>query len=93
MHLSICNLNIPLGGGGGTPRAFDTLPFPGSREFGFRTAEGGKYTTSEEKMLNYLADKVLRSWPNGEPKTQGRFSTKYEVPLSNYFNVKANWYL
>ena len=66
----------------GVPRAFDTLPFPVSREFDFRTAVGlgiwhqatecGEfhrlYTRSEEKMLSDLADKILCSWPNGWPK-------------------------
>ena len=37
------------------------------------TSRGGEefdrlYTTSEEKMLSDLADKILRSWPNGWPK-------------------------
>ena len=46
MHLSICNLNIPPPLPG-IPRAFDSLPFPGSREFDFRTAAGvGNVTRS-----------------------------------------------
>ena len=52
MHLSICNLNIllPLPG---ILRAFDTLPFPGSREFDFRTAgRGGEFDTKQQKVGN-----------------------------------------
>ena len=73
MHLPICNvINIPPPPTHtGIPRAFDTLLFPGSREFDFRTAgRGGEFDTKprkvgnltvEEKMLSDLADKILRS--------------------------------
>ena len=45
IHLSICNLNIPLPQG-----AFDTLPFPGNREFDFRTTAGvGNLTSVQNK--------------------------------------------
>ena len=37
----------------GIPRAFDTLPFPGSREFDFRTAvRGGEFDTKPRKVGN-----------------------------------------
>ena len=51
MHLSICNLNIPIWHQATEGGEFDRL-----------------YTTSEGKMLSNLADKILRSWPNGWPK-------------------------
>ena len=51
MHLSICNLNIPIWHQAMEGGEFDRL-----------------YTTSEGKMLSDLADKILRSWPNGWPK-------------------------
>ena len=45
-YVPICNLNILPG----IPRAFDTLPFPESRVFDFRTAAGvGNLTPSRER--------------------------------------------
>ena len=57
-----------------------------------QATKGGKfdrsYTTSEEKMLSDLADKILRSWPNGWPKMGRRnsgtllnVSTKFLYPI------------
>ena len=66
-HRTLCTYQfVTLTSPPGIPRAFNTLPFSGSGEFDFRTAgRGGEfdrsYTTSEEKMLSDLADKILRS--------------------------------
>ena len=68
----------------GIPRAFDNLPFPGSREFDFRTLGGvGNLTPSRGRWgiwpfvhdeRREIAGEILCSWPNGWPKMGRRNS-------------------
>ena len=49
MHLSICNINIP-------PRAFDTLPFPGSSAFDKSAVGVGNLTDRTSDQTRALSD-------------------------------------
>ena len=78
MHLSICNITIPPGG---MPRAFDTLPFPGSRAFDKSAAGVGNLT---EQGIASVTEWLTK---NRLQKLRDAFELNYKIPFCN-FNMK-----